>query len=105
MSAISKSLYLFGLKRRAPMMLVSMGILGAAWYLLKVNPNLVAAIAGVIIASWLAPERYSNIVSGLGMIALGVYVYYNFAGGSQTGLLMGLIGVVFLIMGAMGLRR
>jgi hypothetical protein len=39
------------------------------------------------------------------MIALGVYVYYNFAGGSQTGLLMGLIGVVFLIMGAMGLRR
>jgi len=103
--AISKTLYIFGLQRRAPMMLLSMGILGVAWYLLGINPNLVAAIGGLIVVSWLTPERYSNIVSGIGMIAVGVFLYFNFAGGTRTGLLTGLIGAVFLVMGAMGLRR
>ncbi len=105
MGAASQAVYLFGLQRRAPMMLLSLGILGVAWYLLRINELIVAAIAGLIIVSWLVPERFSNLVTGLGMIALGTLLYLRFAGGSQTGLLMGIIGVVFLVMGINDVRR
>ncbi len=105
MGAASQAIYLFGLKRRAPMMLLSLGILGLAWYLLRINEAIVAAIAGLIIISWLVPERFSNLVTGAGMIGLGALLYLRFMGGTQTGLLMGIIGVVFLVMGINDVRR
>jgi len=96
--------YAAGIKRRLPTMLISLAILGVAWYLLKLDVVITGAIATVIVVSALVPVRYSNLVSGLGLLAIAGVSYFHY--GSQTiATLFGLIGLVEVGMGINDLRR
>jgi thiamine transporter ThiT len=82
-----------------------LGVLAAAWFLLGIHVAIVGAVAALIVITWLVPQRYSNVVAGLGMIAIGAFFYLQFAGGTRAGLLTGLVGLIYLTLGIADLRR
>jgi hypothetical protein len=93
-----------GTKERVVSLVVQLGILGLAWWLLGLHWVLVAAFAGVIIVSTLVPERISGVVSGLGSLGLAALAYFYY-GQVLVAALLAVLGVISLIGGLKRLKE
>lgn len=87
-----------GMQERLVSLVVQLGIVGLAWWLVGLHWVLVAAFAGVIVVSTFVPERISGVVSGMGSLGLAALAYFYY-GQVLVGALLGVVGVVSLIGG------
>ncbi|GMV24053.1 MAG: hypothetical protein AMXMBFR58_00840 [Phycisphaerae bacterium] len=85
-------------------MTVELAIIGAAWYFLKLDAYLVAVLVGLVIASAFVPRRYSALASGLGFLALALFVWL-YAGNAVVGGVLGVFGALLVVSGAAALKR
>ncbi len=88
---------------RLTTMVVSLLVLGLAWYLLKLDHAITLAIGGVIIAGALSPVRVAAIVSGLGFLAIAGVLEFHY-GWRVGAIILAVIGVIDLVRGAAILR-
>src|SRR3954466_2320337 len=84
------------------LILIELGFVGAAWFLLGLNPMLGGALVAAVLLTGLVPERYTRLATGIAMLGVGGLIYFYF-GQVQLGLLIGAFGAVMLVLGLFAL--
>lgn len=71
------------------------------WFAIRSNVLAIGLIATIVVSAVVAP-RWSNVVSGLGLVwtAVAVHLYHGL---TQMPMLLGGVGVLFALMGAYSL--
>lgn len=93
-------------KSRVSSLVITLALLGAAWYLLGLHPVLVGSIAGVIVVGHLLPPKWDEIGSGVEFAIVAGVVYFYFHQ-ERVAYLLGAVAAVYLFLGvkAMGPAR
>jgi len=81
------------LSQRAMRIGLGLAVLGAAWYLMGLYLYVVASVAAVIVAGGVVPYRYSEIVWGVGLLALAAGAYF-YVGNQTLAILLGIVGLI-----------
>ncbi len=81
---------------------LQIGIVAFCWWQFKLFNVLPIGLIATIVVSTLAPPRWSNVVSGVGLIATAVALNVAY-GATQIPGLLGVVGVIFLGLGAYSL--
>lgn len=71
------------------------------WFAIRSNVLAIGLIATIVLSTVVAP-RWSNVVSGLGLVATAAAVHL-YHGLTQMPMLLGGVGVLFALMGAYSL--
>jgi hypothetical protein len=84
-----------GFKDGIGLAVIELVALGAAWYFLKLDPPLVAAIGAVIVVSALAPGKWGIVASSVGMFGIAALVqfYYKF---TPLAIVLAIFGLISL---------
>jgi hypothetical protein len=92
------------MKNRVGLALIEVALVIAVMYVLGWrDPRFIGPLAGAIAISTLAPPRYSGVVSGLSMMAVGAYYHWGL-GLNQIPMALGIIGVFLLGSGLMRMK-
>jgi len=84
------------LRSRLTSLVLSLGILAAAWYLLKLDTVIAAALLGGIVVTHAVPMRFSRLAGGVCTIGVAG-VIYQFYGASTIALVVGAVGLVSIL--------
>jgi len=86
-----------GLVSRIGGVAVGLLILAVAWYFMRLDWVLTAAIAAVIIVGGVLPPLIGNFAGALGWFGLAALVYFYY-GAQQLAMMLAVVGVIFLVM-------
>jgi hypothetical protein len=91
---------------RLGLIVIELALVAAAWWLLHVPLVLAAGLAAVIVVSGLLPDRWNALVTGSLMLAgAAVMDSVNLSGDRRFAMFIGAVGLVFVIVGVLRLRR
>lgn len=88
---------------QAVSLLIEIGLIGLAWWYLKLAPLFAGSLLVLVIASEFLAVGWSRIVSGVGLIGLGLLARSYF-GQPMLGTVLSVLGIAMAVIGAIQLR-
>lgn len=82
---------------------IEIGLIGFVWWYLKLAPLFAASLLGLILVSAFLAIGWSRLVSGVGLIGLGLLARSYYAQ-PVLGTVLAILGVATAVMGAIQLR-
>jgi len=86
-----------GFRSRLGGVAIGLLILGAAWWFLRLDWILTAAIAAVIVVGGLLPPIIGSFAGAAGWFGLAALVHFYY-GARQLAMLLAVIGIVFTVL-------
>lgn len=91
------------LRSRLTSLVLGLGILAAAWYLLKMDTVIAVALLVAVVVTHAVPMRFSRLVGGVCTMGVAGVIYQHY-GASIIAFVVGAVGLVSIVTSIAPLR-